>query len=1541
MPWISRETKAILAKTIDEAVPLPDICPCNNMVTLAFSPKSILVQTDDFAEIFGDIVDYNHGLGTNIFVDHPFRKTCQHVPVTSIQVIVNKAEVERIMDLPKVLIYHAKVVKNRNPITIETRGLQTGILDITKKSCDVDILKCGEIFAGGFSGWTHVTRAISNAQVRIEHTWAIERDFVAATSYVKTHPNTVFLRSPKDAYQYSHENHENDDPSCRMYQVDVQDGWFLSHLRAKEESIVVWSPPCQPWSAAHSSQGFNKMDGLAWVHALIVISFLRPLIFILEEVSQFGRHEQMDLVMKLIAWSGYDVVCKQIINLKDILPQNRERVIIIAIDRYAPNGNKQHVWEHWPITPAMSIRNSRVIAVHEDQQLQDLIPDPEIIKLYMSKNMLPKKNELRFETNSDQSIRNYRIKHPNDPCFSCIMANYRKAHHLPIHVLEQGGLYGSFIQDGPHVRFLSNQEIYMMMGALHEGNFPISDMALTHILGNCISVPHACIALLNGIKIIDQSSSIFIPGLFTEITSMRLKAEAIYTVQDESGFMIRSHTNIQLIIEPTQSHPVFVTITIKTPTTMIQFFVRSGLRIKNVVTMLMGPSTPKELWIVLPNDARIPLSPNDIAEDFPIVLWANIPSILSIADENLRTFKMPFVIVLTAEGPIALCRTEGQLVYQVKGMICDFFPELIEDNLQIVDAFGIPLEKQSDCPDMIFCLHQAPFTFDRDEAIRCIRFSVDKDHLRLRTNWKLAFRILKFFNGVGLDESLKSLGWAIQMIPNITSKSHCIDIIIAKIPDALSVPREQMQMCAISRMMVRFLPVSNPNHDERIHVSFKLWDSWVWNGCVTGEELFGSFSEPWIWASEMFASPSEIRLVCKGKNITPETTFKEMASAHENIRLHAVFHLHGGGNKTEALIELKNHLAVFMLNHGADLGETTTLIDSIAKSEGLQTMKNLVKIQDDKQKIEALTQVAGKIRIKFPHFPKSQQAMVNKTKEWAGKKNLQPVQPVTASHFELIPDVFRNEDKTVPSIKTSMTTGMSGIILLDHDAAAPWISEPTIVSSDECGVIVLGHKCPSNDPKRCCKIQIPVKSSNSQTAIVAACLHNVGQKKICVFKDDNIEKIDVKKGAILAITIFRDELQVDEWEFVSQHPVKFALQSIGFGDESFFLGAPWGRSWISQGKKCQPIAAASVQFHVRVDESKVEPYMKASGSNGVYITPKTSNNVVDPNFAIIWVDMTPIELTQLLVKYPQHLGIVRVTKEKSSTIKTSRGVRCKRDDFAAFFQQLRPGDTLPDTTPIQCLYKIQPIPLGAKVEDIAKWMKLHSWEGRPIKALNDRTWLVGSKVSFNHEFLFWNEQSVLIKPVQSKAQHPISPVVAGHIPRQAEKPSGTSSANGSDPWNKTDPWARYTPLSSNASVVQPRTAAPPAATRSVDAPTEARFQQQGEKVSQLAEAVKELQTKFDKREEESTRFEAQVHNEFALVRSEVSSQFSSMSKGFQVSMEKALEKQDRQMSQAFLELKQLIRMNNQPNPAKKAKAVHPQNVEDIEVDQEGDQHGDH
>ncbi len=1533
MPWISSETKAILAKTLDEAIPIYDICPCNDIVTLAFQPKSILMQTSDYGAINGDIVDYGQYLGRNFLAEHSNLKSCQHVPVTSIHVVVNLWDIERIMQTSKVLIYHAKVIRHQTPITIETRGIQTGILDLAIEKCDLEKLRFGEVFSGGFSGWTHVTRAIAPSIADLEHAWAIEKDYIAVNTYVDTHPGSIPIRSSKEAFEHSKYNVGCEHDTCRVFQSDVQDAWYMSHLRAKETAVVAWSPPCQPWSAAHTSQGFNKTDGLTWIQALVVISHMRPVIFLLEEVAQFGKHQQTELIVKLIYWAGYDIVYTQMMNLRDVLPQNRERVVIVAVDRFAEIPLNDHKWESWPPMPAFNIRSSRVICALDQQNMDHLIPNQEVMSIYMDKMMMPRKGEMRFESTSEHTIREYRIKHMDDPCFSCIMANYRKTHDLPQHILEQGGLYGSFINDGCNVRFLANAEVYLLMGALHEGVFPLCEFATTHMLGNAISTPHARIAILNGLKIIKGDLPKTIQEIFIDIMALRLKSDAISIISSEAGIVIRNFSEIRQVVEPTQSFPSFVTVTIQTPTTSIRFYVRSGLKIYSVIMKLMGPSTPKEIWIVLPKGVKLPLLRTDATEQHPMVLWANIPSILSIMDENLRSTKEPFIITLSGMGPVIVNRNEGQLVYQILNMMKDFFPEGITDNAQIVDGFGIPLDLQRDCPDMIFCQNKPEQEICNDDIMNFVKFKVVQDHLSLSANWKTVFRVIKLFNKLGIDETLKSLGWSLQLIPHTASRSHCVEIVIAKQPDSLSVPLKQMQMCIISRVVVTFLPKSLPDHERKQHVCFKLWDSWIWDGFLPADERCGVFTETWSWLSDVFAYPSEIRIVAKGRNVSPETSFQEIVKPHESIRLHAIFQLSGGGNKTDALIEAKNQIAVIMLNNGADLAETTQMIDTMSKTCGLQTFKNIVAMKDDKQKIEALKQLSNSMHFKFPQFPKSQKGMQTKTKEWANKKNLQPVQQISANHLELIPDVFRNEDKTIPLVKTSMTTAMSGIILLDYETAIPWVRDHTVVSSDECGIIVLGHKCPSNDPKRCCRIQIPVKTSISQTAIVAACLHNVGQKQISLHKDDSISQIDVKAGTVVAITVFRDEIQTDDWNFVTLHPVKFALQSLGFDEESFFLGPPWGRSWISQGSKCQPSMASSVQFHVRIEDTKVESYMRNSGSNGVYITPKTPNNIADNKYAIIWIDKTPIELSQILVNYPQHLGLVRVTKEKTSTSKTSRGVRCKRSDFAVLFQKIKPGDSIPDITPILCMYKIQPIPLGAKFDDITRWMKSHAWDGRPIKSLNEKTWLVGSSTEMDTDFLMWNNQSILIKPIKSKAQSPISPIVAGSLPPKQTQGQGQTVTGISDPWTLNDPWSRFVP-STSSSAMNAKTAAPPAANqaRCVDAPTEARFQQQSEKVSQLEEAVKEMQSKFDKRDKKSSEFESKVEAEFKMVRSEVATQIGNMSQSFQETMEKALEKQDKQMNNSFAELKQLIRLSSQPNPAKKAK-VQP-NMRDNDDDEQ-------
>ncbi len=141
------------------------------------------------------------------------------------------------------------------------------------------------------------------------------------------------------------------------------------------------------------------------------------------------------------------------------------------------------------------------------------------------------------------------------------------------------------------------------------------------------------------------------------------------------------------------------------------------------------------------------------------------------------------------------------------------------------------------------------------------------------------------------------------------------------------------------------------------------------------------------------------------------------------------------------------------------------------------------------------------------------------------------------------------------------------------------------------------------------------------------------------------------------------------------------------------------------------------------------------------------------------------------------------------------------------------------------MYKVQPTPVGATVDDIVKWMKIHDWEGRPVKALSEKAWLIGSKAPFHNEFLTWNGWSVLAKPVQAKNQQKTSPILAGDIPKNRASEANNNAHVNRDPWLQVDPWPKYvasSTLQNNMPAVksQPNHAD---SARQADAPTEAKF----------------------------------------------------------------------------------------------------------------------
>ncbi len=95
--------------------------------------------------------------------------------------------------------------------------------------------------------------------------------------------------------------------------------------------------PCQPFSISGKRKGFeDKRNGNLFFYIVDIAKEKQPPVMILENVKNFYRHDNgrtFRIAKSLLESSGYNVYAS-ILNSKDFgLPQNRERVFIVAIHK--------------------------------------------------------------------------------------------------------------------------------------------------------------------------------------------------------------------------------------------------------------------------------------------------------------------------------------------------------------------------------------------------------------------------------------------------------------------------------------------------------------------------------------------------------------------------------------------------------------------------------------------------------------------------------------------------------------------------------------------------------------------------------------------------------------------------------------------------------------------------------------------------------------------------------------------------------------------------------------------------------------------------------------------------------------------------------------------------------------------------------------------------------------------------------------------------------------------------------------------------------
>jgi DNA (cytosine-5)-methyltransferase 1 len=103
-----------------------------------------------------------------------------------------------------------------------------------------------------------------------------------------------------------------------------------------QHDLLLAGFPCQPFSQAGKKQGFEDHRGQMFFYIAQILNYHRPQAVLLENVKGFRNHDKgrtLKMVLYILSQLGYSV-SYNVLSAKDFnLPQNRERIYIVAFQK--------------------------------------------------------------------------------------------------------------------------------------------------------------------------------------------------------------------------------------------------------------------------------------------------------------------------------------------------------------------------------------------------------------------------------------------------------------------------------------------------------------------------------------------------------------------------------------------------------------------------------------------------------------------------------------------------------------------------------------------------------------------------------------------------------------------------------------------------------------------------------------------------------------------------------------------------------------------------------------------------------------------------------------------------------------------------------------------------------------------------------------------------------------------------------------------------------------------------------------------------------
>ncbi len=1157
--------------------------------------------------------------------------------------------------------------------------------DPISKSVFPKQMTVGEVCAGGFGGWSHASYLCCKLGVPVKQGFAIELSTEICNVYAKTWHDATIVGDSLDFFYQSSAFH--DGSKFPLFNADVALGWWVTCMGGTHVDAGCLSAPCQPFSAASSGRGLYTHDGWVTIDGIISLAYLGVKMILLEQVSAIRRHEHWSLIMMVFHLSGYRLLSEKVVNLNRVSPQNRERVIMVWIQKNEACVGDFQAMMDFPVLPPFSLKSFGAIQDDLGSMAEQTQVKADALDMYLDHSLLPQKEGNK---RARLDLMRYRIRQSHE-AFGCIMATYGFQHELPRETLKSGGLYGNLLQIGQEVRFLSGMECLILMMPQCRCFIPVDRKLHMKIIGNSICSAHAMLALGVGIHALALDDNIpSVQALVLQTIQQRLCFHNCVVHQHEDGWWLQPIDHecgmpkqISLI-SPTINDFQPMEVVFKSGNWILRGIIPRKMFLPEVMDAL-GFRGNTEVERVIEGSEKI------------IVILTKAV-VMPIVHMNWHSKTSQNVLIMMDD---MFCMVPRKHVSNVG------------ECLEILTAMRVPLIEQKDMVNMCGFVHDAS---DQCPAIAIlVPQGVDKmcrfEHSLSRFHFRsgevaMPFpapqcrQMIRCLKQRGIGAMCNAFGWSVHVVTN-----HDIfkpwTIVFRRDLKGTVISTDDFRSLLHLWMLQLLMPwdVKCQDHNIAVEIHVKYYGSIYWKGRVHKDNQIGIFIQPWNYLMSLTGDECPIRVVVQGRNVSNDVIISSVTQ-HEKMNLYWILPAWGGGAKDNAKFVAKNQLAHQLLGKGIPVTKVASYVETIVQAVGASKVIKEIKENDANTKwkrVQTWIEEAGLQPLDpSAEFDKAATRIQNAIRKKRNNRNSM----IDISKLQIEPSFFIKEDGTPAIVLQTLSAATSGICLLSEHEASTWINADLPLSSEELAGLVIGNKCPSHDPGNCCRVTVPVRDESSQPLVISACMHQLGGKKI-KFNMTNSSKVTVAKSVVLGVTCFQDECGDCVWAEVLKNPVRTVISIFEKeGVTDFIASAPWGRSWRCGNTPSSPENATSVQFHIRAKYTSLQRILAVSGIRAVYITPKDDERGLLAGWAIVWLKKSKPEILVDITKMgTEHCGIVRANK--------GLGVRVAQANFSKAFAELRPHDKPPNALEAKLLFRLQLVPLGANAEIVEEITKSH------------------------------------------------------------------------------------------------------------------------------------------------------------------------------------------------------------------------------------------